>query len=77
MAYHRSHLAHAVALGNGHRTAQHDEHAGAGLTGGEEPLAAFELQQRAKTLDARNLGRDEQRKHLLAPACVHRGRVVW
>jgi hypothetical protein len=35
------HMAQAVALGDGDRALEHHKHAGAGLTGGEQPVASF------------------------------------
>src|SRR6185369_12347481 len=57
-------------------TLQHDRHAGARLAGDHQPVAAPVLHDLAEALNARDLGRGEYRKHLLAPARVHARRQI-
>ena len=58
-------MAEAVALGDRDMAGKHDEHAGAGLAGLEQPLAVAVFPDLAEPAHARDLERGQFRKRLL------------
>ena len=72
----RHDVAQAVALADGDRTLQHDEHARTGLARREQAVAARVASHRAEPADARDLRLGQHRKHLMAAAGERAGEIV-
>jgi hypothetical protein len=67
---------HAVALADGNRSRQYDEHAGDGLAGGDQVLTSTVRSRFAKSRDARDLFVRQRREHLVAACYQVRRRVI-
>jgi hypothetical protein len=68
LARDRCDVPHAVPLADDQAALGHDEHAGSGLAGGEQPLAARVASQGTEAVDPRDVHVGQTRKHLMAAA---------